>query len=123
MRPAWYSAFVRRHPELRIQTFALTPPAFRVPQLDAVTERLSPDDERWWGEARRQAFLDSLSEINVQRLEELRLQTASPGALPIGAPDRVGRCGRSAATRSPGASGPRAEAPQSKPWSKPARGS
>jgi len=72
LRPAWYKAFVARHAELRIQTFALTPPVPEAHELDTVTERLAADDHRWWDDVRRQAFLDSLSEINAGRLEELR---------------------------------------------------
>ena len=72
LRPAWYKAFVARHPELHIQTYALTPPVPETHALDTVTERLSHEDGRWWDEARRQAFLGSLSEINIVRVEELR---------------------------------------------------
>ena len=68
MRPAWYSEFVGRHPELRTQTFALTPPHLDVGGLDAIVERLPFSDECWWGEDRTRAFLNSLSEINRDRL-------------------------------------------------------
>ena len=69
VRPAWYSDFVIRHPELATQTFALSPPTHDVDSLDAVVERLVPTDERWWDEQRTSAFLDSLSEINHERLD------------------------------------------------------
>lgn len=71
MRPAWYSAFLARHPELMTHTFPLSRPERDVANLDAVVEKLSPTDSRWWRESRKQAFLDSLSEINRKRLSRL----------------------------------------------------
>jgi DNA (cytosine-5)-methyltransferase 1 len=72
MRPSWFADFAARHPELAMQTLALTPPEGEVEKLDAIVERLAYRDSRWWDEARTTAFLDSLSDVNAERLSRLK---------------------------------------------------
>lgn len=71
VRPGWFRDFATRHDGLRIQTFDLPVPAKRVKTLYEYVERPAPDDGRWWDATRTQAFVDSLSPINSNRLDRL----------------------------------------------------
>lgn len=46
-------------------------PAPLLDGLGTTVEKLSSDDERWWDTDRKSRFVDSLSEIQLQRLHEL----------------------------------------------------
>lgn len=72
VRPPWFTAFVARHPDLKIQAMELSPPVGQPQRLDDLVERLSANDARWWDQQRTQAFLASLSDINAARLGRLR---------------------------------------------------
>jgi DNA (cytosine-5)-methyltransferase 1 len=76
VRPPWFTAFVARHPDLKMQAMELSPPVGRAQRLDDVVERLSDRDERWWDQQRTQSFLTSLSDINAARLSRLRASSA-----------------------------------------------
>jgi DNA (cytosine-5)-methyltransferase 1 len=71
LRPAWFLDFAARHPQLKTQALALTPPATQVTTLDTLIERLSETDSRWWNAERTASFLDSLSPINGERVRRL----------------------------------------------------
>jgi len=76
VRPPWFAAFVAQHPDLKVQTMDVVPPAGTPRRLDDVVERLPTDDERWWDSRRARAFLESLSDINAARLDRLRESVA-----------------------------------------------
>ncbi len=76
VRPPWFAAFAARHPDLKLQAMALTPPVSEVQSLDAVVEKVPADDERWWNHERAEAFLLSLSEVNAARLNRLKASDA-----------------------------------------------
>ncbi len=73
LRPDWFCDFSARHKdELKTQTLALTTPSKKVKSLSEYVERFDADDLRWWDEKRTKAFLDSLSDINSNRVERLK---------------------------------------------------
>ena len=73
MRPAWIRAFVQGHPELAIQSRALSPPlpTTKITLADYV-ERMPLEHPRWWDDERISRFVDSLSPIQSERLDALR---------------------------------------------------
>ena len=76
VRPPWFTAFVARHPDLKIHAMELSPPVGPAQRLHDVVERLSANDQSWWDQQRAQAFFASLSDINAARLGRLRASSA-----------------------------------------------
>lgn len=74
LRPAWMRAFVRVHPELRMQACKLPMPQPTTDTLNSVVERLPENHVRWWERERLERFLNSLSAIQTKRLR--RMQTS-----------------------------------------------
>ncbi|MDZ4063948.1 MAG: DNA (cytosine-5-)-methyltransferase, partial [Coriobacteriia bacterium] len=72
VRPKWFRDFLRLHPELSTQTFALAPPEQDSKSLSHSVERLRANDSRWWDDKRVAAFISSLSEMNLSRLHTLK---------------------------------------------------
>lgn len=73
LRPDWFCDFAARHKdELKTQTLALTVPSKKVKTISEYVDRLTVDDPRWWDEKRTKAFVDSLSDINSNRIERLK---------------------------------------------------
>ncbi|MBN9746175.1 DNA (cytosine-5-)-methyltransferase [Amycolatopsis sp. A1MSW2902] len=69
LRPPWLAL----DPALRTHRAALpAPPPLLVTGLSAAVERLSPDDERWWSAPRADAFIGSLSPLQLERLSQLK---------------------------------------------------
>lgn len=74
LRPDWLQ-WVYGDPTLRTHRAPLpAPPAPRTEGLGRNVEKLPPDDDRWWNEARTAAFVSSLSEIQLERVTSLRAQ-------------------------------------------------
>ncbi|WP_109523647.1 MULTISPECIES: DNA cytosine methyltransferase [Nocardia] len=74
LRPAWTEAFFG-DPTLRTHRAPLpTPPNHLVKGLGDKLERLPSEDPRWWDDERVSAFLDSMSEVQRDRLDRLRRQ-------------------------------------------------
>ncbi|WP_245566061.1 DNA cytosine methyltransferase [Thermocrispum municipale] len=70
IRPDWLQAPFG-DPTLRTHRAALpTPPPPLTKGLSTVIERMSPDDERWWDQKRTEAFIESLSPIQRERLKQ-----------------------------------------------------
>lgn len=71
LRPKRLIDFAEAHPHLDLQAADLLPPKPTDASLTDVVERVPPDSERWWDEDRAQAFLDSLSPLQSDRLEAM----------------------------------------------------
>jgi DNA (cytosine-5)-methyltransferase 1 len=72
LRPQWLQKPFK-NPDLRTHRALLPePPPMLEGGLSLVTERLEPDDGRWWDEVRTKAFMSELSSVNLVRMEELR---------------------------------------------------
>lgn len=72
LRPRWIANFRNRFPELGLQALPLELPRATKATLRSVVERLPRDDSRWWDDSRVAKFLNSLSVIQLQRVEALR---------------------------------------------------
>lgn len=73
LRPPWAVRFFERNPGLRMHAAELPPLPFGPKSLNGYIEELPPEDPQWWDADRKTRFRDSLSEIQSQRLEQLRL--------------------------------------------------
>jgi DNA (cytosine-5)-methyltransferase 1 len=73
LRPAWISDFVSRYPELRVHARRLRVPPMAVRDLSDVVERLRRNDARWWEPERVDRFIKSLSPLQAERLQSLRV--------------------------------------------------
>ena len=74
LRPGWTEDFFN-DPTLVTHRVALpAPPDHLADGLADSLERLPNDDARWWDEARVQAFIDSMSPVQHDRLDRLRRQ-------------------------------------------------
>ncbi|MBF6294255.1 DNA cytosine methyltransferase [Nocardia farcinica] len=74
LRPGWTEAFFS-DPTLRTHRARLeAPPNHLTGGLGSRLEKVPNDDPRWWDVDRVNAFLDSMSEIQRERLEQLRRQ-------------------------------------------------
>jgi len=71
-RPGWFAEFASQNPDLLLQEFPVRLPVPGDTSLSSVVDGLPEDDARWWGSQRTEAFLDSLSELQRPRVEELR---------------------------------------------------
>ncbi len=71
-RPSWFGEFASQNPDLMLQEFPVHLPVPGDASLSSVVDRLPEDDARWWDSQRTEAFLDSLSELQRTRVEELR---------------------------------------------------
>lgn len=71
LRPKWLDTFFADESLITHQAALPALPALRNDGFTDVAERLAPGDTRWWGEARSAAFIDSLSEIQRERVETL----------------------------------------------------
>lgn len=72
LRPRWTSDFAEAHSDLRMHAADLPVAPERDGEFSDVVETLSSSDPRWWSSDRAQAFVDSLSFINAERLERMR---------------------------------------------------
>jgi DNA (cytosine-5)-methyltransferase 1 len=72
LRPPWIERFVVRNPQLLMHALDLRLPPAAVRTLADIVERLPPDHPRWWSEARVKRFIESLSVVQSQRLDEMR---------------------------------------------------
>lgn len=71
LRPDWLQN-VFSHPDLRTHKADISnPPAPRIDGLSGEVERMEQDDPRWWDEVRTEKFLESLSDVQRERLERL----------------------------------------------------
>ncbi len=74
LRPAWTEEFFG-DPTLIMHRAPLpNPPTHVTGGLGDTLERLDKDDPRWWDEDRVAAFIDSMSEVQRSRLDQLRKQ-------------------------------------------------
>lgn len=71
LRPDWVLRFMTTHPELRMQVFPLAPPALDRSDLAALVQRLPAKHEAWWSPERVGAFVESLSDVQSARLDQL----------------------------------------------------
>ena len=71
LRPPWVTRFVDAHPDLRMRAFPIGLPEGMTDSLSSIVERLDVDDERWWGQERRQRFVNELAPIQADRLQRL----------------------------------------------------
>jgi DNA (cytosine-5)-methyltransferase 1 len=72
VRPAWVARFADRHPELRMHAAPLHIGPRAVHVLADVVERMRANDRRWWDEPRVDDFIQSLSDLQWDRLEAMR---------------------------------------------------
>lgn len=73
LRPEWLQ-FVFEDPDLITHQAPLAaPPPPMTKGFTNLADRLAPGDAEWWDEERSNAFLSSLSELQAERLERLRL--------------------------------------------------
>lgn len=71
IRPGWIEAFVASHSDLKMHAARLPTPIDISAELSSVVQRLRPDNPRWWDSTRTDAFVDSLSDIQLQRLKSM----------------------------------------------------
>ena len=71
LRPKWLCDFMHSHRHLDVHPLPIAPVPAGPRSLDGVVERITPDDERWWGQERQRRFIDSLSEVQTARLNSL----------------------------------------------------
>lgn len=71
-RPSWFAEFASRNPDLMLQEFPVRLPAASDVHLSSVVDRIPGDDAVWWDSERTTAFIDSLSQLQRARVEELR---------------------------------------------------
>ena len=72
LRPDWLQTPFG-DPSLTMHQAELPPPPYPLTEgLSGIIERLGPGDERWWDPARTEKFVESLSELQVDRLTALR---------------------------------------------------
>lgn len=72
LRPAWLQHI---YADEMLRTHRAVLPALPEPMSDGLAEyieTMSSNDERWWDKERSQKFLDSLSEVQEERLKVLR---------------------------------------------------
>ncbi len=74
LRTPRLAGFLASHPSLRVHAHPLPPPPTSKKTLASMVEHLSLDDERWWTDERREAFVDSLSSIQAARLSGMKRQ-------------------------------------------------
>jgi len=71
-RPDWVHRFVSDHPEATVHAWRLPCLPTGPRSLTRIVERIASDDARWWTEAQVQQFTDSLSNLQAERLANLR---------------------------------------------------
>lgn len=71
LRPDWLQNVFSNPDLLTHKAVISNPPAPRVDGLSGEVERMEQDDPRWWDEARTDKFLESLSDVQRDRLERL----------------------------------------------------
>ncbi len=71
-RPGWFAEFASKNPDLMLQEFPVRPPPISDVHLSSVIDRIPEDEPIWWDSQRTQAFIDSLSPLQAERVEELR---------------------------------------------------
>ncbi|MEZ4552965.1 MAG: DNA cytosine methyltransferase [Dehalococcoidia bacterium] len=72
IRPAAVAKFLSRYPSLTVATLVHGAPEWRATSIADVVEHLDPEDPRWWDGERMRRFSDSLSDLNTERLEQMR---------------------------------------------------
>lgn len=72
LRPAWVRNLLEAHPELNIRAMPLIPPSETKMTIADVIEPMPTTDVRWWKGERLQAFTQSLSAGQAQRLDQMR---------------------------------------------------
>lgn len=73
MRPPWLIKFMKEHSGLLLQANVLEPPAPAAQPLDDYVQRFRHDNEIWWTPAQTAAFTRSLSDVQRERFERLRV--------------------------------------------------
>ncbi|WP_051132714.1 DNA cytosine methyltransferase [Nocardia paucivorans] len=77
LRPGWTEAFFS-DPTLRTHRARLAfPPNYLTEGLSSKLEKLPDNDPRWWDTDRVNAFLNSMSKVQLDRLKKLRYQCHS----------------------------------------------
>jgi DNA (cytosine-5)-methyltransferase 1 len=74
VRPQWIKEAYARNSSARLHWRPLPTLPNGPEDLSQVLEDVVNDDERWWGEARLSAFLESLSPLQADRLAQLKQQ-------------------------------------------------
>lgn len=72
LRPDWVQSFYGDASLVMHSAPLPAPPDFLLDGFGKLTEEMSLSDERWWGEERKRAFIDSLSETQRERVAALR---------------------------------------------------
>lgn len=72
LRPEWLSFIFADETLVTHQAPLPPPPPLTTGGLTRLADRLPPGDTAWWDEERTRRFLDSLSEVQETRLEQLR---------------------------------------------------
>lgn len=72
LRPDWLQSVFGDGLLITHRASIPNPPAPLTTGLGDFVEELEPDDTRWWDESRTQKFLDSLSNVQAMRLNQLR---------------------------------------------------
>jgi DNA (cytosine-5)-methyltransferase 1 len=71
LRPEWLDFVFHDDTLVTHQAVLPDPPEARSTGFSAIADRLAPGDERWWDDQRVAAFLDSLSDVQGDRLHRL----------------------------------------------------
>jgi DNA (cytosine-5)-methyltransferase 1 len=71
LRPPWIAAFRSRFPDLALQAARLLLPQPAIVTMSAIVDRLETDDHHWWDKERASRFVESLSPIQLTRLQGL----------------------------------------------------
>lgn len=72
LRPAWTADFFGDGSLVTHRAFLPSPPPYLTSGLGELVEDLPFDDERWWSTERTKSFVDSLSPLQRERVEELK---------------------------------------------------
>ena len=72
LRPSWIGRFAQQHPDLYMQAARLPEPPEQDAHLVHFVDQFEESDEQWWDPTRLDAFLASLSSMQLQRLEAMR---------------------------------------------------
>lgn len=73
IRPVWVQAVHAANSDLRMHYIDLPTLPVGPADLRGIVQRLDAKDDRWWDEVRTREFCDSLSPVQAERLETLRV--------------------------------------------------
>lgn len=71
IRPDWVWRFRFENPSARLHAYPLSVPLHEAVGLVDVVERIEPVDDQWWDPDRKARFADSLSVLQLTRLESM----------------------------------------------------